>query len=373
MNHTDTPQDAAFDSETVYDKAEKAAEVSKCPACGANLCYRPDAECLACGHCGNQVKFVSYPGGKLPFSFLLSGQGNKWTDTHVFQCNNCGAKEILSRSEIAKSCGFCGTSNVVATKELSGLKPNAVLPFRLTKENAIERVIAWTKKKFFAPRRFKEGVTPEDVDGVYSPAFTFDTVTLTRYTGRLGRTETYTTRVKGQTVTRTRTVYFNISGTYNGDFRDLLIQASSTINPKDAAKIQPFDTANSKYYSNNYLFGFIANQYTKDGTACWAEAKNQIDTRIKSAVLAKYTYTTVQSFQADTTYNNTYFRYLLLPVYVGHCGWGKKVYNFFVNGSTGKVTGKTPVSGIRVALVALIAAAVIVGSAVGALFGLGHL
>ncbi|MCL2797499.1 MAG: hypothetical protein FWD58_05555 [Firmicutes bacterium] len=369
---SEKPQDAPqnYDSETVYDKAEKATAISKCGACGANLVYRPDTECLSCSHCGNQVGFASFQSVKLPFSQLLAGQVGKWTDTHVFQCSNCGAKEILSRSDIAKSCGFCGTSNVVQTQELSGLKPNAVLPFKLTKESAIERVIQWTKRKFFAPRRFKNDVSPEDVDGVYNPAFTFDTATVTRYEGRLGKTETYTVMVNGKPSVRTKTVYFNISGTYAGDFRDVLIHASSVVKPKDLSKIQPFDTAHSKHYSNNYLFGFVANQYEKDGRVCWDEAKKQIDARIKAAILRQYTYTTVQSFRADTSYNNLYFSYLLLPVYIGHCDWRKKVYNFFVNGSTGKVSGKTPVSPVRVGIVAGLATVLVAAAiALAVIFG----
>ena len=350
------------DGADIYNKSETNTDVSKCPGCGSSLSFHPEKECLHCIHCGTLVKFTTELSKELPFSFLTSGE-NKWTETHVYCCDNCGAREILARTEIAKACGFCGTTNIVETKELSGLKPNAIVPFKLTKESAIERVIKWTKKKFFAPKRFKEMVTPEDVSGIYNPAFTFDSSTETHYSGRLGRTETYTVRQGGKTVTRTRTVYFNISGTYSGDFNDVLVQASTVINQKDLGKIQPFDTAGSKDYDNNFLFGYAANQYTKDGPACWEDAKKLIDGRIKAAILSRYTYSTVQSFHAETSYNDNKFRYILLPVYVGHCDWKKKVYNFFVNGENGKITGKTPVSAVKVAVVTGIAVLAVAGIA----------
>ncbi|MCL2062615.1 MAG: hypothetical protein FWH03_08360 [Firmicutes bacterium] len=364
--------------EILYSAAEKGTTSgTKCPGCGANLSFHPEKESLWCLHCDNEVKFPTAPAIKLEFARLLD-PANKWTDTHVFQCSRCGAKEILSREEIAKACAFCGTSNIVQASDISGIKPNAVLPFKITKETAITRFINWVKKKFFAPRRFKKNVRAEEVDGIYNPAFTFDTDTITQYRGRLGRRVTYTTRVNGRTVTRTRIDYINISGTYSGLFNDILIQASSTIQQKDVNKMQPFDMFNSKEYNQNFLFGYAANQYSKDGTTCWGEARAVIDERIKRAILQKYPgYTIVAEYHANTVYNNIMFRYVLLPVYVGHCNYGKKfdkikkekvdkTYNFYVNGTNGKVAGKMPVSAPKVLMVV----GIVLGAVVGALAGI---
>jgi hypothetical protein len=64
--------------------------------------------------------------------------------------------------------------------------------------------------------------------------------------------------------------------------------------------------------------------------------------------------------QSVETSNETY-KYLLLPIYVGHCKWKKKFYNFFVNGHNGRVTGKTPVSGIKVFFTVLLGIALAIG------------
>lgn len=53
------------------------------------------------------------------------------------------------------------------------------------------------------------------------------------------------------------------------------------------------------------------------------------------------------------------YKYVLLPVYVGHSTWRQKLYNFFVNGETGKVTGKAPVSPLKVLGVVLLCAAAV--------------
>jgi len=330
---------------------EKKTTIGRCPGCGANILFNPETGNLKCAHCGTNVDLPKARSQKLPISQLNaeSSNNNTWNDTKVFSCNNCGAKEVLLKSDIAKNCAFCGATSVVDSNELSGLRPNAVVPFKVTKETAIERVIAWAKKKLFAPKKFKKNVTPDDVDGTYTPAFTFDTTTVTRYNATLQRIETYTTRdSRGNIVTHSRTVNFNISGTHNGNFENVLVQASNTISQQNIDKISPFNINDSSEYRDEFIYGIKATQYTKDGQKCWNEAKNTIDANIKKAILSGHSYTSIVSFNADTTYNNVTFRYVLLPVYVGHLNFKQKLYNFFVNGESGKVTGKTPVSTIKV-------------------------
>ena len=61
------------------------------------------------------------------------------------------------------------------------------------------------------------------------------------------------------------------------------------------------------------------------------------------------------------SYEAITYKYLLLPIYVGHFSFRQKLYNFFVNGQNGKVTGKTPLSPIRVGLLVLLGLAAAAG------------
>jgi hypothetical protein len=51
----------------------------------------------------------------------------------------------------------------------------------------------------------------------------------------------------------------------------------------------------------------------------------------------------------------------MLPVYIGNFKYKSKLYNFYVNGSTGKVHGKTPKSFWKIFSVVLVSIAVAVG------------
>ncbi len=343
------------------EEVENATDVTKCPACGANMVYDSVRGKLYCEHCDTVVEVRARTSEEQDFERLLSRTDEWGAETHVFRCENCGAQEVLADGEIAKKCPFCGTTNIVRTDELPGLRPNGVVPFSIAKDDAIRRVRRWARKKLFAPRRFRKEAAPENVNGMYMPAFSFDTSADAWYSGVLGKYHYRTKRVNGRTVQERYLVTFPIRGNYSMFFDDILIQASDKIGQKSLNALQPFDTNESKEYRKEYLSGYTAGQYSKDGLACWEEAKGVIHGRLRSAILAGYHYDTVVSFNLDFHCRNTTYKYLLLPVYVGHCSWKKKLYHFFVSGHNGKVTGKAPVSPLKVGIAVLLGAAVVAG------------
>ena len=67
------------------------------------------------------------------------------------------------------------------------------------------------------------------------------------------------------------------------------------------------------------------------------------------------------SIKFSTIYSNITYKYLLVPVWISSFKYKDKVYQFVVNGQTGKVGGKSPVSAWRVILAILIGAGIVTG------------
>lgn len=347
------------ETEELYNATEKATDVSKCPNCGSNLVFEPEQQKLKCLHCQSVIDFnLGERANEVAFESLYSA-APEWKETHVFKCNNCGAKAVLNKTDIAVNCSFCGTSNIIPIDELSGIKPTGVVPFKINNGVASEKVVVWAKKKFFAPKKFKKTVSPEDLKGLYNPAFTFDANSFSSYRGRLGKRYTTTRTVNGKTVTKTETRYFIVSGFYNQIFDEVLVQASTSLGQAIIDKISPFHTNDSKAYTQEYLNGYIASQYTKDGKECYKYAENSMNKTIRSNILRRYHYDVVDYLHVTTNYQNIKYKYLLLPLYVGFCLYNNKNYNFFVNGETGRVAGKAPVSIIKVGILVSIIIALV--------------
>ena len=332
------------------DESRVSTQSIKCPSCGSNMVFEPETQMLYCEHCGTKRSFEQSITKEIDLLSGLNEDKAEWNkkDVSVFKCGNCGAKVVLSVGETAKTCPFCGTAHVEKSEELAGIKPNAVLPFAFSAEKASEYSAVWAKKKLFAPRKFKKSLNPENVKGVYSPCFTFDSKTTSIYHGRIGKTHTRTVGSGKNRRTETYTVWRIISGTFYYNFDDVLVSAGNKVGQRTVEKLSPFDTNSGKEYKEHYLLGFMAYHYDKSIEDCWGVAKGKMDAEIKRAILSQYSYDRVDYINVSTTHEAATYKYVMLPVYVGNFNYKKKIFNFFVNGVSGRATGKTPVSFLRV-------------------------
>lgn len=327
-------------------KIEVDTRIIKCSSCGGNMIFDPRTQKLFCEHCGTTEDV----GEKILAHEKSITEGfscdKKWDskETVVFSCENCGAKVVLQKDQTATECPFCGTNHVKRTEELTGLKPGAVLPFQFDMENAVDYSKRWVKKRFFAPKSFKKNIKAERVKGVYAPCFTFDSSTDTIYSARLGTRHTRVVGSGKNRRTETYMVWHNVSGVFNSRFDDVLISAGSKLSQKTLGKIMPYSSNSSLSYDEKYLLGFMAYHYDKELETCWDDAKVIMDEQIKRDILKGYSYDAVDSFNMSTTHTGVTYKYAMLPVYVGNFNYKSKIYNFYVNGETGKVTGKTPIS-----------------------------
>ena len=184
--------------------------------------------------------------------------------------------------------------------------------------------------------------------GVYLPMWTFDTKTFSSYTGRLGKH--YTTTVGSgknkRTVTRTR--WYSIRGNINVNFDDLLVNAGKQITQKEIEELAPFSTNESFEYDKKFLAGFSAEHYQlslKDG---WDLARHLTNPIIERHILSRYRYDVKGEIIIHPNYYDNKYKYVLVPIWIGNYEYNKKHYRFLVNGETGKISGKSPISALKV-------------------------
>ena len=345
-NEVKQPKKKKTIEEKLYSDDNVATSIQKCPNCGGEMVFDAELQKTKCLYCGGTFDISNNSTVTEQDIDSLLNDATVWKEADVYRCQTCGAKQIISNQEVAHVCPFCGTSHIVKTEELPGLKPQGVVPFKMPIEKVSDCALKWVKKRFFAPRAFKKSAKPENIHGVYNPVFTFDSETKSSYEGRLGRAV--------HTQNETHINYFNISGNIDVNFDDLLVQASSSITTTTLNKISPFSTNNAPAYTDKYLRGFKASTYNKDGKACWEESKDLMKSRIEKNILSRYTYDVKDYLNIKTAYLKQKYKYVLVPVYVGHNTYKGKLYNFYVNGENGKVTGKTPLSPFKVTVAVIL-------------------
>ena len=327
----------------------------KCKGCGGNLIYSPDSKDLLCPKCSNHYKiektktFVRHPLDKT--KAIKDVEYKEFiAENKIFRCNNCGANVILNNYEITKDCPYCNTSLIADEKSLPGMKPDAIIPFEFNKEIASEKFVQGVKKRFLVPRKFKKKVPESDISAFYIPSFGYDAKTQSSYNGRLYETYT-TTDSEGHTQTHTR--HFNISGTYNQNFNNVMVESSSKMCQSDLNGFLPYKYNDLQDYNNCYILGYSAENYDKDAYESIPEYKDMVHFYIRNGILSQYHYSGVDYLNINTNYSDEQYFYCFLPVYRFEYKFKKKNYSTYMNGQTGQVDKNLPKSKLKIAMIVI--------------------
>lgn len=342
-------------SQEFTEKTHEVESKVKCKDCGALLKYHPGQMSLNCEYCGchneitEQLKPVAAE--EIDFeAFLATATAAAPTmSVTVVKCGSCGASTTLKENVTADSCAFCGTALVVKSGSATNIiAPKYLLPFSIDAKKGLDQFKKWLKGLWFAPNDLKHAAQNDKLKGVYLPYWTYDTNTYSQYTGMRGDhyyvTETYTVNGKTQTRQVQKTRWTPASGYVNDIFDDVLVLASNSLPDKYANELEPWDLNNLAAFNEQFLSGFIAEQYQIDVKGGFEKAKKRMDPVIRKTVNRDIGGDVQQITTLNVQYNDVKFKHILLPIWLSAFKYNNKVYRFMVNGRTGEVQGERPYS-----------------------------
>lgn len=346
-----------------------------CSNCGAELTYEPGTEHLKCKYCGTENIIVEENEMTLveetPLLEYLHDklyQPDEQLEVFTVTCQNCHAETTFEPNVSSGFCPFCDTPLVVKDSSTQKIhKPSYLLPFSLNEKKARDSYKAWLSKLFWAPNDLKKYAENDHFQGIYLPYYTFDCKTSTDYTGERGdnyqEQRTVTVNVNGkptqqvQTVTKTRWSY--ASGTVYDLFDDILVVGSQNLDIQKLQQINTWDLGELKAYNEKYLSGFKTEVFKLKLEEGYEQAKEKMKAQINSSIRRDIGGDHQRISQANSAYTDATFKEILLPIWLSSYRYRGKVYQILVNARTGKVSGNSPVSKIKVAIAILLGIAVI--------------
>ena len=334
-----------------------------CESCGAKVEFAPGKDALQCPYCGSETHIPASTDGIEEQDFLgfdeeHLGEGAETIEVRSVQCQSCAASVEPSPNHEAFPCPYCGSSIVARETSQRLIKPQAVLPFRVDRHDALASFKRWVRTRWFAPNALKKLARVEDrLKGLYAPYWTYDAATVPRYTGRRGEEYTVTVERNGERQTETRVRWYPASGTVSRDFDDMLVVGSESL-PRDLAeKLEPWDIGNLVAYRDEYLSGFHAERYQIDVKRGWGRARERMADVIAGDVRRDIGGDRQQIHSMDTRHSSITFKHVLLPMWICSYRYKEKVYRFLVNARTGEVQGQRPWSWVKITLAVLAAVA----------------
>jgi len=350
-----------------------------CSKCGADLEFKPGTSSLSCPYCGTENEIESAEDtvieeqdfNKVLASLKKEEESGDTVETLTVKCGTCGAQTTLAENQTAGECAFCGSTMNAQGLSSRVLKPESLLPFKVTRDEAAANFRQWLKKLWFAPKKLKEFARADGLKGIYSPFWTYDSETETSYRGQRGEyyytTETYTATEDGKSVTKTRQVrhtrWYRAQGTVNNSFDDILIHATNNMKEKYVNELEPWDLDQLKPYNPSYLTGFQVESYSIGLEEGFVKAKERMADKIEETIRRHIGGDEQRIQQKSTSYDKISFKHILLPVWISSYRFKEKVYQFMVNARTGEVQGGRPWAKGKIALTVM-AVVLIVGAGI---------
>lgn len=334
---------------------------AECTSCGASIEFNPTAGKLKCPYCDHETD-IPLPedeeervAQETDFEEAEKTGNFDWgAEKKTIICKSCSAETIYDALQVADSCPYCGSNQVMEASDTNSLAPNGVCVFEVTDKQAGENFQKWIKGKWFMPSEAKRSAKPDSFKGVYVPYWTFDTKTSSRYNAQYGIDR----KVKDKDgKERTETDWYNTSGFYQEFIDDHLVSATKRYDRKMMKKVEPFNVLNNKRYRPEYVAGYLSERYSIGLKEGWGQARKEIHDhlhgRISSKIKREHNADRVRNLKFSTTHDDITYKYLMLPIWLSSFTFNNKIYHFMVNGQTGKVGGDVPTSPLRVTIAIL--------------------
>lgn len=325
----------------------------KCSGCGASLEYDASQGLLVCRTCGQYYR-LEYTNTSAPDSNIIDGKSifdeydnndeqDALMDIRVYHCSSCGAEVMTTDVDVSSFCSYCGQSTIMFDRISKEKKPSKIIPFKLSKEEALMRA----KAKFVSGKySFTDiaEVTIDTVKGIYMPYWVYSCNASVDATIKVDN------KKDGQ-----RTF------SQSKDFDELVaLDASRRFNDKISIELNPYILDKAEQFDMSYLAGFYADKSDVDNTNREEDAKKYVLEELKQRILDAtpgvqprhvremysggiYDYRRYVEYNAKSSdFSCSKSIYMFFPVYfITFMVEDKKVI-IIVNGQTGKVVGFVP-------------------------------
>ncbi|MBZ5201650.1 TFIIB-type zinc ribbon-containing protein [Planomicrobium chinense] len=312
----------------------------KCPNCGSDMAFDAESGTLSCPNCGRQDRIETFPEENIEQTV-----SPEEAEAKEYHCENCGAVIVTAAETTATHCSFCDAPVVLSERLTGEFAPAKVIPFKISKEEAVAAFRKWTRNGRLTPRGFMNGDRIKKMTGMYVPFWLYDIDGKAEVAAIGTRVHQYQ---RGDTI-YTETDFYDVYRGIDLSYLKVPADASEKMDDELMDKLEPYDYQELKDFRMPYLAGYLAEKYDYDDDALFSRVESKIVPYIDSYISGTISgYSTVSYTNKQIQANKQKAYYTLFPVWMVYYDFENKEHTFAMNGQTGKVVGKPPISGGKV-------------------------
>ena len=259
---------------------------------------------------------------------------DNYMECAVYTCDYCGGEVIVNGTEASTMCIFCGNPVIVFSRIAKQRRPELIVPFKITKKDALKAIRKHFNKGIFIPREVKH-FKEKQVRGIYIPYWIADA-------------EHYGSAIILGSVEKSKsgepdTYYYGRAGTIM--IRDFPVDASRILPYDISSRLEPYGIRNATEFNEDYLAGFYSSiaDDSFDGLSDLIEKRAAaiFEEEAKADIMNAYPERIIEAVH-HTEIDYDSLRYAMLPAWFVIYEHKGKHNTILVNGETGKVVCGVP-------------------------------
>lgn len=302
--------------------------IKRCKNCAGRVTYDIEKKGLVCDSCGSifaEDEFKEHEEDQ-----MLDVPEEAMIHCNIYQCSSCGAEISVTNTEASTVCIYCGNPTIVFSRVSKMKKPDLIIPFKITKEEAMNIINKKLKRGLFIPKSIKN-FEIEQLCGIYIPYY----ITNMEYDGSY----IFSSRVKSGK--STRTIHTKTSLVCSMDW--VTTDASRTLSDDSSQRLEPYDKTGAVPFDENYLVGFYSDMadITENDGVSYARmrminlAKKEMESLVRGTIID-----VIDSRVTAEVYKKA--RTAMFPAWFLTLRYKDQPYTVIVNGQTGKLVGGMP-------------------------------
>ena len=324
----------------------------KCPCCGGAISFDSASQNLKCPYCDTEFEIETLEAYNADID-SESYDSIDWNNNEQSQlsadesdglvsyvCTSFGGEIVCDYTTAASRCPYCDNPVIMHGNLTDTLRPDIVIPFKLDKKAAKEKLAAFYKGKKLLPKTFADENHIDEIRGIYVPFWLFSCTADARIRYRATRTRFWS----DSRYNYTETSYYSVIREGSLDFKNVPVDGSTKMPDEIMESIEPFDLTAAVDFETAYLAGYLADKYDVPSDKCISRANFRIKNSTEAAFAETVRgYSSVRAESNQITSRSGEIKYGLLPVWLLNTTWNGQKYTFAMNGQTGKFIGDLPV------------------------------
>ncbi|MBR1511307.1 MAG: hypothetical protein IJ625_01455 [Acidaminococcaceae bacterium] len=329
----------------------------KCPNCSAPLSFLPGHDKVTCEYCGTEfeIKTIEEMFNKQEERAAQAAEAKeaKWDTEHAgseftedesaflktFTCSSCGAELVCDENTMATECCYCGNPTMIPSRFKGMLKPDYVIPFKKTKEEAVEALKKFYEGRKLLPDAFTANNRVEDIQPMYVPFLLFDSEVTASAVFKAENDMVIDT----PDAIITETSVYDVERVGTMKFERIPVDGSEKMDDAYMESIEPFDYSEMVPFTTAYLTGYLADKYDVSAEDSVPRADKRVEHSAAGVLEGTVTgYLRHQMESCAVRKDVGSVKYALVPVWILTTRYQNQPYTFMMNGQTGKFIGSLP-------------------------------